>query len=248
MSAAECQNTMNTGGAIKLDVFWERMQQMFSRFTENIEAKLDAWMEKPHNPAVVAEYQVSYMKKECNNEPNAIVSQPINEIRQYYYRLDRMERSQELIIKGIPYRRDEDLNEIFRGITYCLGIARTNFPVVHLKRLSKVPLRIESTPPIICQFRSRGSRDDFFQMYLNNRSLTLDNIGYDSQRRIYINENLSPLVKRILLAAIKLRSKGLLYKVSTRKGSVYVRTCLGSEPVIIDTLDQLYNLQSNLSK
>ena len=229
-----------------MDVFLELMQQMFSRFTDSIEAKLDTWIERLDNCADGVECQISSMEKECSNDSNAAVSQPIHEIRHLInYRL---ERSQELIIKGIPYRLSENLNLIFRDITYSLGIVGTNSPVVHLKRLSKIPIRVGSTPPIICQFSSRGSRDELFRMYLKSRALTLDNIGYNSKNRIYINENLSPLVKRILLAAIKLRSNGLLYKVSTRRGSVYVRTCFESEPVIIGSLDQLYDLESNLSK
>lgn len=224
---------------------------MFASYTERLEARIEACVNSFEDRIVRVERSIDTMKEDCNTNVDNLV-QSVNEIRSDHLlklqHLGRLERSQDLVITGIPYQRTEDLNQIFRDIARCIDVERKENHLVHLKRLSKHPVRSGSSPPILCQFAHRGSRDEFFRKYLHSRSLKLHHAGFQGNGRIYINESLTQLTRTILKFAIELRSKGRLHRVCTKNGIVSVVFHEDGKAVVVDSLDQLLLLKSNLSK
>lgn len=154
--------------------------------------------------------------------------------------VNRSTANHELIISGVPYVTEENLEQVFHHIAVALGYTPTNIPIVYLKRLSRTPINVGSSPLILCQFALRGVRDEFYGKYLRQRSLNLRHVGFNNANRIYINENLTLDDRSIRKEAIKLKTQGRIAQVFTRSGAVFVRVKQGDEAELCSSLDQLF--------
>lgn len=155
--------------------------------------------------------------------------------------VDRMARSQELVIFGVPFATDEDLGMLFRNICVTLGYAPSQCPLVHCKRLLKRRPETGACPPILCQFAMNGSRNEFYKRYFKKRTLCQRDVGFEDDNRIYINENLTQETRQIYSNAVKLRKSGVLQKVRVQNGVVVIHPTSSDatrEPIY--SLRQLY--------
>lgn len=148
-------------------------------------------------------------------------------------------RSNDLILTGVPYRPTEKTDEILREIATTLGYNDSDVPPVFTKRLARIPIAAGSTPPILLQFAFRASKDEFFHRYFASKNLSLLHLGFDTDKRIFINENLTESTRNIKGAALKLKRNGHLQNVFTKDGTVYVKPLedVPAQPVF--SLDQL---------
>lgn len=128
----------------------------------------------------------------------------------------------DLIISGVPYLKDEDLSCYFQRWCMVLGYGEASIPHVDIRRMTRAPIREGSSCFILVQFAIPNQRNDFFGRYLQQRSLTLSQVGFKSDKRIYINENLIPSARKIKSNALALKKEGKLNRVYTRGGIVYV--------------------------
>lgn len=224
---------------------------MISTLTERLEASLDSYVKNLDDRIVCLQRHIDALKKDYNDSVTNL-TKIVNDVRSAHLtklqQLDRLETAHDLVITGIPYRRNEDLLHIYHSIARSIGVGETTETMVHLRRLSRYPLRLGSSPPILCQFAFRETRNDFFKKYLHRRSLALDHIGFGSNDRIYVNERLLPLTRRILNAAIQLRNEGRIHRVLTRNGLVSVMINKTTDAVVVDRLDKLILLSTYLSK
>lgn len=149
------------------------------------------------------------------------------------------EKSNDLLLSGVPFASSEDLDGITGMIAAALGYAEGNIPLVTAKRLARIPIKPGSTPPIALQFAFKFVRDEFYVRYLKTRNLSLQHIGFNVNKRIYLNENLTELGRKIKSQAINLKKAGKLHSVYTRDGAVFVKVDAKAEPQIIHFMDQL---------
>lgn len=227
------------------------IHRMMSTLTESVEAMIESYVTNLDNRIVCIQRRIDALKVDYNASVDKLI-EAVNDVRAAHFsemhRLDRLETQQDLVITGIPYHQDEDLQHIYCNIARSIGIAKPKESMVTLRRLSKHPVRNSASPPILCHFAFRGLRDEFFNKYLHRRSLVLHQIGFQASDRIYVNERLSPHTRRTLKAAIKLRNEGHVHKVSTKKGSVFVIFPKSNNSVLVECIDQLLLQKSNLSK
>lgn len=159
-----------------------------------------------------------------------------------------LEKSNDLLISGLPYVVNENLHQLFRNIAASLAYADSDLPLVDLKRLMRPPITAGSSPPIVCQFAFRNAREEFYKRYLKTRNMTLRTVGFDSDQRVYVNESLTLQARAIRTEAIKMKKNGILLKVFTRSGIVYVQRREGSAAEPINDISHLRaGFSSNLS-
>lgn len=137
--------------------------------------------------------------------------------------LDRSSRMNDLIISGIPYVVGENLLSYFHTWCKTFGYAENNFPLVDIRRLSRGNLAAGSVHMILLQFAISVQRNDFYSSYLRSRSLSLSDIGFSVNKRIYINENLGPNVRVLRSKALQLKKDGKLRAVFSRGGNLIVK-------------------------
>lgn len=219
-----------------------RIKQMFEDSNTKIEAKIDSSISKLEHRIFGVERQLSNFKTECTENINKL-SSAVAEVRvgmiSTSQRLDRYEKCNDLLISGVPYVSNENLQQLFRNLAISLSYNADELPLVDLKRLVRPPIATGTTPLIICQFAFRNARNEFYTRYLKMRNLTLRNVGFDNDGRVYLNENLTQQARIIRSEAIKMKKKGLLLKVYTRNGVVYIQRANGSGAESINDISQL---------
>lgn len=137
--------------------------------------------------------------------------------------LDRSTRMNDLVVSGIPFVDGEDLLSYFHTWCKAYGYVESNYPLVDIRRLSKGALVAGNVYMILLQFAITVQRNDFYSRYLRSRSLSLTEIGFSVNKRIYINENLAPNVRDLRSKALKLKKEGKLNGVFTRGGILFVK-------------------------
>ena len=244
------QNKTNCIQTMDVAELWKEIHRSITTFTERLEAKVESYVAGLEDIIACVEQRIEAVKDDYKVNLNKLTGVVTSIRADHHHRLQqfgRMERALDLVFSGVPYQRNEDLYQIYQSVARSIGVVERVHPMVYLKRLSNKPSSTGSPPPILCQFAFRGLRDEFFNKYLYSRSLTLRHIGFEGVGRIYVNESLTSLSRRILNAANKLRKEGRIYRVSTKNGLVSVITHEKADAVVVDNLEQWLNLKSNLS-
>lgn len=235
------QTHQHNNNVESLTDLWDKIQEMFAQSKNDIEAKIDSCktdLEKK------IEQKLSYLRLDCGAEIEKIanvVSDVENDLACTKRNVVRLESSHELIVSGVPYTNDENPMLIFQNIAKALSYCATAIPMVHVKRLAKLPISVGSSPPLLIQFALRNLRDEFYGRYLRERSLNLRHIGFNNDNRIYMNENLSQADREIRTQAIKLKRQGRIHQVYTRSGMVYARIKNQDDAVPLQSLEQLFS-------
>lgn len=154
--------------------------------------------------------------------------------------LSRCQNTNDLIVSGVPYIKDENLSSYFDA--WCKHLGYASVPLVDIRRLSKLPMDVGKNYKILLQFAITNQRCDFYRKYLSTRSLALDQIGFQCTDRIFINENLTALARGIKAKALSAKREGKLNSVFSKNGEIFVKRSVGGEPIIISSEKQLVNV------
>ncbi|KAL9694708.1 hypothetical protein quinque_013993 [Culex quinquefasciatus] len=137
----------------------------------------------------------------------------------------RTERSSDLIVSGVPYTREEDLYSYFRHW---------------------VPLNDGNNCLILLQFAIPNQKNDFYSKYLRSHSLTLRQVGFQTDSRVYVNESLTPSARKIKAKAMELKKEGKLASVFSRSGVINVKAASSDQSLQIKTTEDLQRFQRQL--
>lgn len=219
-----------------------RIRQMIEDGNAKIERKIES-----SNEALVTE--ISTLRDEVNqlkidyardfNELSESHAKTADEVRRNKDAAGKLLKSNDLILSGVPYCPTEKTEDILQKVAVALGYGDSDVPPVFTKRLARVPIAAGATPPILFQFAFRASKDEFFQRYFSAKKLSLLHLGFDVDRRIYMNENLTEAARNIKGAALKLKRSGHLRNVFSKDGTIYVKPLEDVPAQPIFDLDQL---------
>lgn len=137
--------------------------------------------------------------------------------------LERTNRSNDLIVSGVPFVQGENLTSYYNAWCHSLGYDQNNFPLVDIRRLVKGVPAVGNVYIILLQFAITIQRNDFYAAYLRTRSLMLSDIGFAVKKRIYINENLGPATRTLRTKALQLKKDGIFSGVYSKNGIVHVK-------------------------
>lgn len=154
--------------------------------------------------------------------------------------LSRSQYSNDLIVSGVPYTKDENLMEYFD--IWCNQLGYSSTPLVDIRRLSKQPMTVGKSYKILLQFAITNQRCDFYYKYIRTRTLTLDQIGFKSNDRIFVNENLTPIAREIKNKALLARKDGKLQAVFSRNGEICIKKTVEAGVIHISSVDHLNNI------
>lgn len=145
----------------------------------------------------------------------------------------------ELILTGVPYHQRERTDVIMQRLSAVLGFDDEDTPLVYAKRLARNPIAVGATPPILLQFAFKAARDDFFHRYLSKKDLNLNQLGFDVNKRVYLNENLTDVARNIKGLALKLKRSGKVLNVFSKDGTIFVKPIGDAVAQPIFNVDQL---------
>lgn len=219
-----------------LDELWTRIDKAFGESNQRIEAKIETCMEKIN----CLETQLAAVKDECCSNAKSFTA-AVSDVRDDLAATDeyvaRLEKASELIISAVPFVPNENLKGIFEHIAGAIGC--NTLPIVNLKRLARTAIKPGEAPAIVCQFALRLDRDAFYRKYLEQRNLNLSHIGFQSNNRIFVNENLTLLARSIRAEALKLKREGQLLQVYTKDGIVFAKSTTAARATACYTVAHL---------
>lgn len=150
---------------------------------------------------------------------------------------ERVAKLNDVVLKGIPLKKNENLVTIFDHISSAIGFEVNHSTVNIIIRLQH--RNNQTAPPILVKFLSIIQKRQFMTQYYAHRDLNLSEIGMDSEGRIYATDNLTKLNYNIQLKAIKMLKDQAISKIHTRSGLVYVKFTGADDFVKILHLDDL---------
>ncbi|CAH1643145.1 unnamed protein product [Spodoptera littoralis] len=134
-------------------------------------------------------------------------------------------------IKGVPVKKDENLFSIFEAIGKRINY---NCPKSQVNYISRVPIFNSNEKLIIVSFLNRYVKEDFVAAARANKDLSTSDIGFQgSSQRVYVNDHLSIEYKK-LLSKVKLTAKDKQYEyVWVKHSKIHVLKNKYSKVIII---------------
>ncbi|XP_028158710.1 uncharacterized protein LOC114351631 [Ostrinia furnacalis] len=166
----------------------------------------------------------------------------LGELTEEYQIQQQRERLNNLEISGIPKSHNENLSQHLHQICQVLGLVLCADDIIHIHR---VPTRVSNNPKlIIVKFKSQLIKDSIISAIRKKKALTTKEIGMGGEdRRIYVNEHLTPYYKALYRKTRELASKSSFQFVWIRNCKIYVRRNDTSPSFFIKTQKDLEKLK-----
>ena len=147
-------------------------------------------------------------------------------------KLEQYTRRDCLEIRGIPLPEDlrvEDTNNIVLQLSQKMGIPleRNDISVSHRIRSSRASV----DPAIIVKFVRREMRERLYRSRKRLKSITTADLGFSVDKKIFINESLTPKNKELFKDCLKFKNDKSYKFLWTNAGKIFLRRNADS-PVI----------------
>lgn len=182
---------------------------------------------------------IDKLREETNKTVSELVSSVEGTKTDVSHMVDRSTKRNDLIISGVPYTQGENLCSYVQAWCRSLGYPENNIPLVDVRRLSKPGVTLGAAPIILLQFAFNTQRNEFYSRYLRSHNLSLSQIGFSVNKRVYINENLTPIAREIRSKALQLKKNDKLQAVYSRDGIVFVKPMNGGAGKAISSIHDL---------
>lgn len=183
---------------------------------------------------------------------SANIKQMQNEINSLKTKLKQQENrnvSCELRINEIPYKQNENLFELFALICNTINISVPAVKTIYrLQNVNNKNKNNSKDAVIIVKMWSPYDKNFFLKSFTNYRKInkgfyfSLNHIGESCNNKFWVNENLTPTNYNILRAANKLKRENRLHSAFSMRGLVYIKKTADDNLMLIDVIDQLYDL------
>lgn len=226
--------------ALCLSDLAELMQRMLQELSREINSVVESTISLIQSQLALIHEHLETSLTHINKE----MKETTREMERIMEANQRNLRRNELVVYGIPCATTENLKAYFVTICSHLGYSKDHIPVVHLKRLGSLENSSTNAKPILIEFAMYSQRTDFFAKYLHTCKLSLNHIGINSKQRIFINENLTPMARRTLSTATRMKREGTLRNVSVKDGVIHV-VLRNSTSCIVNNEDELLQVSVN---
>lgn len=175
----------------------------------------------------------------------SLINKDILEIKRKLLTQDNSVVASSLRVTGVPKLNNEDLAQLFKNLCENLNIATPR--VTDIYRLEKIKNRKKSyviDDVVVIKLHSPYEKNFVLKSISKfkrekNRHLSLFEIGIESDKPIYVNENLTPHNYGIFKSALKLKKQKMIHAAYTIRGLVYIKTFNSDVDQLIEFPDQL---------
>lgn len=244
--SVDCGAAAANANAITLDGMMQTLMQQFTetkQLIDNVRSEIKEVNNKIDSVRTELKSDIKSVKDECTakfQHHDAALDQLNARVDGMSQKIGALHNRNELILSGIPFRNGENLHSTLKEIGKHLAVDETITRMAQTRRM-KVGSKPDSDSLIVVEFALKASRDEFYSAYLRNRDLKLRHIGLDSDRRVYVNENLTSEARKLKSAALHRKKAGKLWSVYTKEGVVHVKLSFGAPPIAIHSVTDLDN-------
>lgn len=151
-------------------------------------------IDKFSNSVKSLEDRVSSVEKTAACVSNLQVE--INKLKQEIDEKDQWARANNVEIRGIPMKKNENLYTIAERIG---KIGKLDIKKDDINYIARVPTRVpNSEKPIIISFNNRYKKEEFVASTRQSKNLNLANLDFSVQKEFYVNDHLTQRNKTIL--------------------------------------------------
>lgn len=241
------QNSAVLSAIKSLQISFSSLEATFSTEMNALRSSMDAKLEN-----IMQTNESKYA--EINNKITALSFRQENERQYLDQRLDKFERmsiSNDLVVYGIPFiKKNESVVDIriaFESICAKIKFKDSSssyklFRIKFNKRKQGTAHNSNKAPPIYVKFASFDQKQSFFQCYMAKLDISLVDIGFKSDARIYINDALTKRNRNIWNTARKLKSTNIIEHAKLLRGLVYIKINGSNEHLCVRSIDQLNSL------
>ena len=140
-------------------------------------------------------------------------------------------RCQNLEIVGVPVTSNEDTNAIVQEIAELLLVTISSKDISTSHRLHTKSK--SNPPPIIVRFVNRDVRNRIYSNRKNARNADFTKLSIKGEEKIFINENLTYLEKKLFWKSKQKAKKAGFKFFWTMNANVYVRKLEDDKPILI---------------
>ena len=215
----------------------EELKSTVSRQTNEISI-LKSHLQKINNQYEEVEKQLYAARRRVDEQ-----QEEINELYGLQDKLEQYTRKNSLEIHGVPESAYTSTEEVVLKLAEALQVPINTDDIEISHKLNR-----KGNKPIIVKFLSYKSKTSLYKARVNLRNIKLPNLfpgthqSPQSKDRISIYENLTSYRKKIVNEANRMRRDGVLLKVWTMDGQIYVKTSPEGRPIRIMELDDLKSL------
>ncbi|XP_041485605.1 uncharacterized protein LOC121431888 [Lytechinus variegatus] len=175
-------------------------------------------------------------------EQNICLQKRFSELTFQLNDLDQYHRRVNLEVAGVPERQGEVPERIVLNIAKHISpeLAASDFDVVH--RLGSKRQADNKARPIIVRFTTRRARNIMYDGRRKLKTLSTKDLGYNSDGKIYLNENLIASTKELMKDVNKARRDAGYKFLWTQNGRIYVRKDEKCQPIIIHSREDFSKL------
>lgn len=144
---------------------------------------------------------------------------------------DQRSRLNNIEIKGIPLKKEENLFTILETIS-----KKVNYPVPknQVNYISRVPVFNSKDKSIVVSFLNRYFKEDFIAAARSLKGLSTHDLGFDGPAvKVFINDHLNPESKKLLNKTRLLAKERDFKYVWVKHGKIHVRKLDGSHVFIV---------------
>lgn len=154
---------------------------------------------------------------------------------------DQWTRLNNVEIKGVPLKKDENLFNIVGAISKRISY---EFPKSQINYISRVPMHNTKDKLILLSFVNRYVKEEFIAAARSTKCLSATDIGFEgNDRRIFVNDHLTPDSKKLLTAAKTIAKEKNYQYIWVKFAKIHVRkNNTSSSTIIINSLSDLNKL------
>lgn len=224
------------------------IKQSFQQFLAPVEAKLDQKFNSLEQSVqfmsdsfeeIKRKFEAVLNETKTLRKENSVLKDRIQILEQKFDELEVKERSNNLIINGIPKRPDENTNNIIQGILTAMNVQTNSIQCVESFRMGK-----SESGPILAKFNNQQQKKDILQRIRERKGLKLSEYDprckpSEKNMKIYLNEDL-PVNKRNLYKKVRDYKKENHFKAAfCVNGIIYLKKSDDRPPIKISSENDL---------
>lgn len=155
----------------------------------------------------------------------------------------------DLRLNEIPFEQDENLYEIFNSICNTINISVPAVKTIYrLQNQNNKHTNISKDAAIIVKMWSQYDKNFFMKSFTNYRKINkefffcLRHIGFDSDHKFFVNENLTQSNFNLLRSAVRLKKKKILHSAFSMRNLIFIKKTPNDPIMQIDDIQHLYRL------
>ncbi|XP_060800797.1 uncharacterized protein LOC132903216 [Amyelois transitella] len=143
------------------------------------------------------EIRVSGVEKMVNEIPT--LQTDINRLKQELEERDQLARANNVEIRGIPLKKNENLFDIAQKVG---ELSNFHFKKEDISYIARIPTRVPNAEkPIIIAFNNRYIKEDLVASARKSDRLKINNLGFSTMGQFYVNDHLTQKNKILLSRA-----------------------------------------------